>query len=69
MKKAGKVNALQTAKKYKKNKIGKICPLLQIQDKAILLDTGLFFEDCCASSLQPVSGSRYRHKIDKKRSF
>ncbi len=30
-----------------KNKIEKICTLRQIQDKAILLDTGLFFENYC----------------------
>jgi len=43
VKKAEKGNALKTANYFKE----KICTLRQIQDRAILLDTGLFFENYC----------------------
>jgi len=41
VKKAGKDNILKTAIYFKE----KVCTLRQFQDKAILLDTGLFFEN------------------------
>ena len=43
-----KGNALKTENYFKeKIKLKKICALRQIQDKTILLDTDLFFENDC----------------------